>query len=62
MILEAIKSEGTKDEKERGAAANLVFDRTISRAGHNDIYARSDFHEAMRAALEAVSVADPGTR
>lgn len=29
----------------------LVFDRTIAGAGHNDIYARSDFQEAMREAL-----------
>ena len=35
-------------------ARNLVFDRTIAGAGHNDIYARSDFHAAMRQALEAV--------
>jgi len=35
--------------------ANLVFDRTIRGAGHNDIYARSDFQEAMREALAAVS-------
>jgi pimeloyl-ACP methyl ester carboxylesterase len=34
---------------------NLVFDRTIGGAGHNDIYARSNFHEAMREALAAVS-------
>ena len=34
---------------------HLVYDRTIARAGHNDIYARSNFHEAMRGALEAVS-------
>jgi pimeloyl-ACP methyl ester carboxylesterase len=34
---------------------NLAFDRTISRAGHNDIYARSDFQAAMREALAAVS-------
>ena len=34
---------------------NLVFDRSIGRAGHNDIYARSDFQEAMREALAAVS-------
>jgi pimeloyl-ACP methyl ester carboxylesterase len=38
----------------RRQVANLVFDRTIRRAGHNDIYARSDFQEAMRSALEAV--------
>jgi len=34
---------------------NLVFDRSIGGAGHNDIYARSDFQEAMREALAAVS-------
>lgn len=34
---------------------DLVFDRSIGRAGHNDIYARSDFQEAMREALAAVS-------
>lgn len=31
---------------------NLVFSRTIGRAGHNDIYARSDFQEAMHEALK----------
>lgn len=39
----------------RGRVRRLVFDRTITRAGHNDIYARSDFHAAMREALAAVS-------
>jgi pimeloyl-ACP methyl ester carboxylesterase len=29
----------------------LVYDRTIAGAGHNDIYARSDFQSAMREAL-----------
>ena len=38
----------------RETVRNLVFDRTIRRAGHNDIYARSDFHEAMRKALAAL--------
>lgn len=37
----------------RRRAPNLVFDRTIARAGHNDIYARSDFQQAMREALES---------
>lgn len=32
----------------------LAFDRTIRGAGHNDIYARSDFHESMREALAAL--------
>jgi pimeloyl-ACP methyl ester carboxylesterase len=39
----------------RPRVPNLVFDRTIGHAGHNDIYAHSDFQEAMREALEAVS-------
>jgi hypothetical protein len=39
----------------RKTVSKLVFDRTIPRAGHNDIYARSDFHEAMREALAAVT-------
>jgi pimeloyl-ACP methyl ester carboxylesterase len=39
----------------RALVPSLAFDRTIPRAGHNDIYARSDFHEAMREALAAVS-------
>jgi pimeloyl-ACP methyl ester carboxylesterase len=48
----------------RSKVQNLVFDRTIARAGHNDIYARSEFQEAMRQALAAVSgsTANPGTR
>jgi len=47
----------------RKVIPNLVYDRTIARAGHNDIYARSDFQEAMRDALSAVvSPANHGTR
>jgi hypothetical protein len=30
----------------------LVYDRTIGRAGHNDLYARSEFQDAMREAVE----------
>lgn len=40
----------------RSRIPNLVFDRTIGGAGHNDIYARSDFHEAMRAAFDRLKV------
>ena len=36
----------------RKVVGNLVFDRTIERAGHNDIYARSDFHDAMHEAVD----------
>jgi pimeloyl-ACP methyl ester carboxylesterase len=39
----------------RGRIGRLEFDRTLARAGHNDIYARSDFQAAMREALAAVS-------
>ncbi|MGE5563739.1 MAG: alpha/beta hydrolase [Bacillota bacterium] len=35
----------------RKRVPELVFDRTVERAGHNDIYARSDFHDAMREAF-----------
>lgn len=36
----------------RRSVANLVFDRTIAGAAHNDIYDRPDFREAMREALQ----------
>ena len=49
---EIIPGERTDALRER--CRNLVFDRTVRRAGHNDIYARSDFHEAMREALAAL--------
>jgi hypothetical protein len=35
----------------RHAVPNLVFDRTISGAGHNDIYQREEFRTAMHEAL-----------
>jgi len=38
----------------RKQTPNLVFDRTIAGAGHNDIYARSDFQQAMKEALIAL--------
>lgn len=38
----------------RAAAGNLVFDRTIASATHNDIYTRSEFQHVMDEALEAV--------
>jgi len=38
----------------RRRVPNLAFDRTIPRSGHNDIYARSDFQDAMREALATV--------
>jgi pimeloyl-ACP methyl ester carboxylesterase len=38
----------------RRQTPNLVFDRTIERAGHNDIYHRPEFQQAMRNALMAM--------
>lgn len=38
----------------RRRVPNLAFDRTIAAAGHNDVYARSEFQEAMDEALEAL--------
>jgi uncharacterized protein len=38
----------------RSGVPNLVFDRTIAGAGHNDIYARSDFQDAMGEGLAAL--------
>ena len=39
----------------RKKARNLVFDRTIAGAGHNDIYERAEFAAAMRDALVEVT-------
>ena len=41
-----------RTEALRQRVPNLVFDRTIAGAGHNDIYAHSDFQLAMRDALK----------
>lgn len=38
----------------RKSVRRLAFDRTIARAGHNDIYQMPQFHSAMREALAAV--------
>ncbi len=43
-----------RTEALRPHVANLVLDRTIARAGHNDIYKRSDFQDAMREAVSAM--------
>lgn len=49
---EIIPTARTDALRERIDAA---FDRTIASAGHNDIYERADFAEAMHAALAEVS-------
>ncbi|HEX5259549.1 MAG TPA: alpha/beta fold hydrolase [Sphingomicrobium sp.] len=46
---EIVPSDRTGALKQR--TRHLVFDRTIPGAGHNDIYARSDFHDAIREAF-----------
>ena len=43
-----------RTEALRKRAPKLLFDRTVPMAGHNDIYARSDFQLAMREALQAL--------
>lgn len=40
----------------RSGLKHLMFDRTIEGAGHNTIYARSDFQLAMREALDRLKV------
>ena len=47
---------GERTEELRKHVRNLVFDRTVARAGHNDIYARSDFHEAIREAFDRLKL------
>lgn len=43
----------------RRRVRRLVFDRIIGGAGHNDLYARPDFHAAVREAFSAVLSAAP---
>lgn len=40
----------------RKVVPNLVYDRTIAGVGHNDIYTRSAFHDAMHEALDRLKV------
>jgi pimeloyl-ACP methyl ester carboxylesterase len=51
---EIVPAERT--EALRRHVPNLVFDRTIAGAGHNDIYGRSDFHDAIREAFDRLKV------
>jgi hypothetical protein len=44
----------------RRAIPNLVLDRNIAGAGHNDIYQQPDFHAAMREALRRIDAAADG--
>jgi hypothetical protein len=51
---EIVPSGRTEALKQR--TRQLVFDRTISGAGHNDIYARSDFHDAIHEAFSCLKL------
>ena len=44
-----------RTEALRRKVPNLVFDRTIEGAGHNDIYVRPEFQAAMREALDRLA-------
>lgn len=44
----------SRTEALRPRVPNLVYDRTIAGAGHNDIYQRGAFHQSMHEALEGV--------
>jgi pimeloyl-ACP methyl ester carboxylesterase len=46
-----------RSEPLRGAAPNLVLDRTIAEAGHNDLYDHPDFAQAMHEALARILAA-----
>ncbi len=49
-LIRPARTEGLRRE-----VANLVFDRTIPGAGHNDVYSRSDFQAAMREAYSELT-------
>ena len=44
-----------RTEALRPRVSNLVFDRTIGGAGHNDIYGRGEFQQALHEAFAAVA-------
>jgi pimeloyl-ACP methyl ester carboxylesterase len=48
-----------RTEPLRGAIPNLVLDRTIADAGHNDLYNHPAFAAAMREALALFDAAAP---
>jgi hypothetical protein len=47
---------GERTDALRKRVRTLALDHTIPRSGHNDIYARSDFHEAIRESLDRLKV------
>lgn len=48
-----------RSEPLRGAVPNLVLDRTIADAQHNDLYGDPDFAAAMHEALARIEAAAP---
>ncbi len=46
---------GERTDELRRRIPKLVFDRTIEGAGHNDIYAHSEFQQSMREALRRLN-------
>jgi len=47
---------GERTDALRKRAPNLIYDRMIERAGHNTIYGKSDFHDAMHEAFDRLKV------
>lgn len=56
-LIRPARTQGLRDK-----ARNLVFDRTIAGAGHNDIYDRPEFVAAMKDALRRVTPRHPGEK
>jgi pimeloyl-ACP methyl ester carboxylesterase len=48
-----------RTEPLRRTIPNLVFDRTIPGAGHNDLYDRPAFRDALREALDRIAQQHP---
>jgi fermentation-respiration switch protein FrsA (DUF1100 family) len=49
-----------RTERVRGAAGDLVLDRVIKDAGHNDLYDRAEFKTAMREGLSLMEASSRG--
>ena len=50
----------TRTDALRARIPRAAFDRTIRRAGHNDIYSRAEFEGAMREALATLLLSPSG--
>ena len=49
-----------RTEPVRRSAGNIVLDRVIMDAGHNDLYENAEFKHAMREALSIIETAGRG--